>query len=60
MIRKRQQMDNFNELPKEKRPPEKLAWDGSAEEIEDWFDKVFDHKKSQSDEIIFFEDEIEG
>lgn len=53
-------MDNFNELPKEKRPPEKLAWDGSAEEIEDWFDKVFDHKKSQSDEIIFFEDEIEG
>lgn len=44
VIRKRQQVDNLNELPKEKRPTERLIWEGTAEEIDDWIDKVFGKK----------------
>jgi hypothetical protein len=37
-------MDNMYELPKDKRPPEKLLFDGSREELEKWLDDVFsDH-----------------
>lgn len=35
-----QQIDNLNELPKEKRPPEDIIWDGTSEELDDWLDKV--------------------
>lgn len=53
VIRKRQQIDSFNEFPKEKRPPDSLIWDGSSEEIEEWFDKVLDRKnKGQVDTTI--------
>ena len=44
VIRKRQQIDSFNEFPKEKRPPDDLVWEGTAEEIDEWFDKVLDRK----------------
>jgi hypothetical protein len=40
-IRKRQQIDNFNELPKDKRPPDKLIWDGNSDELDDWLERVF-------------------
>jgi len=46
VIRKRVQVDSFRELPKDKRPTEQMIWEGTSEEIEDWFDKVFDRKKS--------------
>lgn len=59
VVRKRQQIDGFNELPKEKRPPEKMAWDGTQDDLDEWFDKVFDLNK-QSDDIIISESEIEG
>ena len=52
IIRKRQQIDNLSELPKEKKPPEDLIWNGSPEELEDWLSKVFDNKKGNND-IIF-------
>lgn len=58
VIRKRQQIDGFNELPKEKRPPEKMAWDGSQDDLDEWFDKVFDTKEDNG--IIISESEIEG
>ena len=45
-MRKKSQIDSFRELPKEKRPTETMIWEGSSEEIEDWFDKVFDRKKA--------------
>lgn len=44
VIRKRSQIDSFRELPKEKRPTEKMIWEGSSKEIDEWFDKVFDRK----------------
>ena len=53
IIRKRQQIDGFNELPSEKRPTEKLIWDSDPEELEEWLDKVFDTKKKQQSEITF-------
>lgn len=67
VIRKREQIDSFRELPKEKRPTEKMIWEGTSEEIEEWLDKVFDRKnrkknKSYHDGIIMDIDEskIEG
>lgn len=49
VIRKRQQIDNLNELPKEKRPTEDIIWNGTPEEMEEWLDKVFDHKKDKGE-----------
>jgi hypothetical protein len=60
VIRKRQQIDTFNELPEEKRPPTDLIWDGTAEEIDEWFDRVFDRKnKDYEDNIIVDLDDVE-
>jgi len=44
VIKKQIQLDNLNELPKEKRPPEKLFWDGSSTELESFFDTIFNRK----------------
>lgn len=60
VIRKRQQIDNLNELPKEKRPPESMIWDGAPEEIEDWLDRVFDNKEKATIDMVIKPDEIEG
>jgi len=54
VIRKRQQVDNLMELPKEKRPPEAILWWGTPEELEDWLDKVFEHKKSKKPDTLDF------
>jgi len=63
VIRKRQQIDSFNELPKEKRPPDDLIWDGTSDELEEWIDKVFGRNKSAqqtNDKIIINIDDVEG
>jgi hypothetical protein len=52
VIRKRQQIDGLNELPKEKRPPELTIWDGSPEELDKWIDDVFDNKKQRVTDIM--------
>jgi hypothetical protein len=63
IIRKRQQIDSFNELPKEKRPPEKMIWWGTPENIEEWMEKVYptSGKKEELDGInmIIEDNEIE-
>lgn len=59
VIRKRQQIDNFNELSKDKRPPELMMWDGTPEELEEWIDKVFHPKKSMKSEFVIDDSEIE-
>lgn len=58
-IRKRIQVDNFYELPKEKRPPSRMIWEGSADEIENWLDKVFDNKQPVVDGMIIDLSEVE-
>lgn len=55
VIRKRQQIDGLNELPKEKRPPEELIWDGIPEDIDEWLDSVFDRNKQQSVDLMVAE-----
>lgn len=58
-----QQIDNLNELPKEKRPTEDIIWDGTTEEMEDWLDKVLDTKsKNKTDgiEFVISNDNVEG
>lgn len=59
VIRKRQQIDSFNELPKEQRPPEKIIWDGTSSEIEEWLDRVLKGKSSQDTTYLDI-DFIEG
>ena len=56
VIRKRQQIDSFNEFPKEKRPPEDMIWDGTSDEIEEWFDKVFKRRETDKDQTIVITD----
>lgn len=49
-------------MPKEKRPTEYTIWWGSPEDIEEWFNKVFDRKKNAGPDNFTFvinEDEIE-
>jgi hypothetical protein len=59
VIRKRQQIDGFNELPKEKRPSDWMMWNSSIEEIESWLDKVLSGKKKTKAEFLIKESEIE-
>ena len=63
VIRKRMQIDNLNELDKEKRPPEDILWDGSGSDLDRWLDKVLDRKSQdrfKNDSIILMDDMIEG
>lgn len=60
IIRKRQQIDNLNELPKEKRPPDSLIWEGTSEELDDWLDKVFDKKIKDTVDVYIKPAEVEG
>ncbi len=59
VIRKLIQVSSFNELPKEKRPPDSIVWWGTAEEIDSWIERVFDYKKFTPNEIVIREDEVE-
>lgn len=58
VIRKRMQIDSFDEVPKDKRPPDSMIWYGTTEDIDRWFDKVFKSKKD-TDNIILEIDESE-
>lgn len=61
VLRKAAQISSFNELPKDKRPPEYM-WD-NPDELERWFDKVFDYDSGSKPDSLTFEisdDEIEG
>lgn len=62
VIRKMQQLDNLNELPKEKRPTEDIIWDGTSEELDEWLEKVLapkNGKKTQT-EVEFIIKDVEG
>jgi len=59
VIRKRQQIDSINELPKEKRPSDELIWNGTSEELEKWYDGIFKNKEKTTAELVFSDSEIE-
>lgn len=54
-----QQIDNLNELPKDKRPTDDLIWNGSSEELDDWLDRVLSRKEQKEFVFNIKEDEIE-
>lgn len=60
MIRKLQQIDSLNELPKEKRPPDDILWDGNGDDLDEWLDKVLGSGKDQTDKVEFVINDIEG
>lgn len=58
-MRKRFIYDSYLELPEEKRPPDNM-WD-RPNEVRDWFDKVFDRKKTHPNQgIVIPLSEVEG
>lgn len=58
VIRKMQQIDNLNELSKEKRPTEEIIWEGTSEELDEWIDRVLNNKGT--DTIKLSIDDVEG
>ena len=61
IIRKRIQIDNLNELPREKRPTDDIIWYGTADELDSWLDKVLTNKSVNNKlELVINESEIEG
>jgi hypothetical protein len=61
VIRKRMQIDNFNELSQDKRPPELMIWSGTPEQIDEWLDKVLDSRKRKQDTPVYLDiSKIEG
>lgn len=61
VIRKMQQIDNLNELPKEQRPPDNILWDGTSEDLDNWLEKVMNpKKKKEQSEIQLLIKDVEG
>jgi hypothetical protein len=60
IIRKRQQIDNLNELSKKHRPPDDMIWDGSPEELDDFLERVMSGKEQTTVDFKIKPNEIEG
>lgn len=58
VIRKRLQLDSLNEIEEKKRPPDKIIWDGTVEELNEWIEEVV--YKHEPHTIDISENEIEG
>jgi hypothetical protein len=56
VIRWREMINSFYELPKDKRPPEAIWFE--PEELEEWFDRAFDRNKDTEFNLII--DDVEG
>jgi hypothetical protein len=59
VIRKRLQIDNFNELPRDKRPTDEMIFNSSPEELDSWLDKVLSGKQQQNISLEIDEREVE-
>jgi hypothetical protein len=55
-IRKREQVNSYAELPKDKRPPEIMTWWGTQEELDRWFDRVFKRDKDKKHQAVVIAD----
>ena len=60
VMRKRQQVDNLSELPKDKRPPDDIIWEGTTEDMEDWLDRVLGHNKKSTNTTELVITKVEG
>lgn len=61
VFRKRVQIDNLNELPSEKRPPENILWHNNPDKLTKWIKKVTGkaEEKVEQDIISFPIGEVE-
>jgi hypothetical protein len=59
VARKRTQIDSLNELPKEKRPPERLIWEGTTDDLDEWLDRVLYKREKPDFEFVIDDNEIE-
>ena len=56
-----QQIDNLNELPKEKRPPQDVIWDGTSDDMDEWLETVLSSgSNKKTTEVQFIVDDIES
>jgi hypothetical protein len=58
VIKKRQQIDSYRELPSTHQPPDYMIWDASPEELEEFFDRVLKRKEDRTVKLDL--SEIEG
>ena len=59
ILRKRIQIDNLNELPKDKRPPTDILWSNRPEDLEEWLDRVLEGKEKKFTELVIDEKDVE-
>lgn len=59
IIRKRLQIDNLNELSKDKRPPDRIIWEGSSEDLEEFLDRVLYKNEPSHFDFVINDSEIE-
>lgn len=52
------QIDNLNELPKEKRPPENLIWSGTERDLDNWIERVVRGKEDTKINLLI--EDVEG
>ena len=53
------QIDNLREMPKDKRPPDEMIWEGTGDELSDWLDRIYSKTKSPISEFVINEKDIE-
>jgi len=53
------QIDNLNELPKEKRPTDEMIFEGSPEELDSWLERVLSGKEQDQFYLNIRDEEIE-
>jgi hypothetical protein len=51
-MRKRMQIDNLNELSKDKRPTDEMIFEGSSEALDKWLDKVLSGKEPYRESVL--------
>jgi hypothetical protein len=52
VMRKRMQIDNLNELSKDKRPTDEMIFEGSSEALDKWLDKVLSGKEPYRESVL--------
>lgn len=57
LVKKRMQIDNWMELPREKRPPESI-WDKPGD-LEEWFDRIYGEESQTEFSVGWNENEVE-
>lgn len=58
-MRKRLQIDNLNELPKDKRPTDEMIFEDPPEELDKFLDRVISGKEQSKFDLEIRDEDIE-